>query len=1192
MEDMGAFNVAGLIVSGDASITNSKFTSCEVGIEINSVTPTINNVSIQDSNDFGIRVTDGSPTIANSCLTNNPTGIENTGAGTVNAVDNWWGDVSGPFHPTTNPTGLGNQVSDGVLFNPWLLTDPCTQAVAALNIVSLSPQANTNNVALNSSIAITFDQDIDGATANSTNIVIRGEQTGILNGVFSGGGTPTISFNPDNDFKAGEVIRITLTTGILSTSGGALSASQSFQFNAAAAPAPEMPPFFEERIVNTSTEAGKPVYVFSADIDGDGDMDLLVADDIDDEVSWYENDGNQNFTEYIILSPADFVTSVFATDVDDDGDMDVLASYNNNIVWFENDGSENFTEKSISAGAFGSSEVFAVDMDGDGDMDVISVAFLFSQIAWYENDGSENFTAHIITHTITFALSIYAADIDLDGYMDLLSASQGTQIAWLENDGAQNFTERIVSTGLQSFHVYATDLDSDGDMDILSGGSITLTWHENDGAQSFTEHSIIGTINIARDIYATDIDGDADMDVIAVGSDMGGGEAGLYVLENDGSENFTQRETLIGVGVSNPQNLYVADIDGDNDLDVLACNQFGDKVTWFENTISGAAAITITTQPQDQTICEGENASFSVAATGDTGLTYQWQVDDGSGFVDVVNGSVYSNATTTTLDITGASSAMDGYQFHCVVSGDNAPDATSSEAVLTVNTGISITTQPASQTACEGADVNFIISATGSGPIAYQWQKDGADLPGETSTTLTLNAIIVDDGGDYACVISNSCGSTTSLSAALTIENTPLISVQPSSSDAQEGEDISFEVTATGTAPLTYQWKKDDIDITGATESNYTIDPVDVTDEGNYSCVVSNGCDAVISDVAALTVSVEETNGQQSTGLMVFEGEDNQGAMITNNQSQAIDLGTTSYAQNRQKTFAIENTGNTALEITSISIDNQAFVLISAPSSIAVGATETFVIELIADVVGALNATVEVNSSAGVFTFPITGEITAAPVIILYDGADNIAPQIINNQSNSVDFGTTDVSQGIARTFTLENIGTAVLGLNSISSDEPAFIISDEPSTIEAGEVETFTITLQSDLAGVFSGIVTINSNAEDFTFPVRGEIIQEIMILSQKPPLIIYNAVSPNGDGKHDFFKIENIEEYPGNRLQIYNRWGDKVFDLENYDNVNNNFRGQANVGGGGNLSDGTYFYVLDSNDGGKLDGFLILRR
>jgi hypothetical protein len=127
--------------------------------------------------------------------------------------------------------------------------------------------------------------------------------------------------------------------------------------------------------------------VYAADVDGDGDTDVLSASAVDDKIAWYQNDGSENFTAHTVATAANGARNVFAADVDGDGDTDVLsASYlDDKIAWYENDGSENFTAYTISIVANGATSVYAADVDGDGDLDVLSASAVDDKIAWYEN---------------------------------------------------------------------------------------------------------------------------------------------------------------------------------------------------------------------------------------------------------------------------------------------------------------------------------------------------------------------------------------------------------------------------------------------------------------------------------------------------------------------------------------------------------------------------------------------------------------------------------------------------------------------------------------------------------------------------------------------------------------------------------------------------------------------------------------
>jgi len=143
-------------------------------------------------------------------------------------------------------------------------------------------------------------------------------------------------------------------------------------------------------VVTTSADGAASVY--AADLDGDGDLDVLSASVIDGKIAWYKNDGNGDFgPQRVITTSADGAWSVYAADLDGDGDQDVLSASRNDdiIAWYENDGNGGFgPQRVITTSARGTESVYAADLDGDGDQDVLSASFSVDKIAWYENEGS------------------------------------------------------------------------------------------------------------------------------------------------------------------------------------------------------------------------------------------------------------------------------------------------------------------------------------------------------------------------------------------------------------------------------------------------------------------------------------------------------------------------------------------------------------------------------------------------------------------------------------------------------------------------------------------------------------------------------------------------------------------------------------------------------------------------------------
>src|SRR5205807_2315144 len=159
-------------------------------------------------------------------------------------------------------------------------------------------------------------------------------------------------------------------------------------------------------------------------------------------------------------------------------------------------------------------------------------------------------------------------------------------------------------------------------------------------------------------------------------------------------------------------------------------------------------------------------------------------------------------------------------------------------------------TQPASQMVTAGQTATFTVTATGTAPVSYQWQMNGTAIGGATAASYTTPATTAADNGDqFTVVVSNAAGSMTSNAAVLTVTSVldalP-ITTQPASQMVTAGQTATFTVTATGTAPLSYQWQKNGTAIGAATAASYTTPATTAADNGDqFTVVVSNAASSV-----------------------------------------------------------------------------------------------------------------------------------------------------------------------------------------------------------------------------------------------------------------------------------------------------------------------------------------------------------
>jgi hypothetical protein len=261
---------------------------------------------------------------------------------------------------------------------------------------------------------------------------------------------------------------------------------------------------------------------------------------------------------------------------------------------------------------------------------------------------------------------------------------------------------------------------------------------------------------------------------------------------------------------------------------------------------------TITDQPASLTVTAGQTATFSVTAAGTAPFSYQW----------LKNSANISGATAASYTTPATMVGDGGAKFDVVVS-NSAGSVISAMATLTVDAGAvapTITAQPASQSVTLGQTATFSVTATGTAPLTYQWQKNGGNISSATTASYTTPTTVAgDSGAKFDVVVSNAVASQTSAMATLTVNAAsvgPTITTQPANQTVTVGQTATFSVTATGTAPLTYQWRKNGGNISGATTASYTTPTTVAGDSGaKFDVVVSNAVASQTSATATLTVN-------------------------------------------------------------------------------------------------------------------------------------------------------------------------------------------------------------------------------------------------------------------------------------------------------------------------------------------------
>ena len=319
----------------------------------------------------------------------------------------------------------------------------------------------------------------------------------------------------------------------------------------------------------------------------------------------------------------------------------------------------------------------------------------------------------------------------------------------------------------------------------------------------------------------------------------------------------------------------------------------GGTVTSAAATLTvNAVAPRITTSPTNHTVTAGQTATFTVVATGTAPLSYQWQK----------NGVNISGATAASYTTPATTTSESGSRFAVVVKNTGGT-VTSAAATLTVNAvAPRITTSPTNHTVTAGQTATFTVVAAGTAPLSYQWQKNGVNISGATAASYTTPATTTSESGSrFAVVVKNTVGTVTSAAATLTVNAVaPRITTSPANRTVTAGQTATFTVVAAGTAPLSYQWQKNGVNISGATAASYTTPATTTSESGSrFAVVVKNTGGTVTSAAATLTV-----NAAQVAGIQV--------------SSSSINFGNEAVGNNLSQALIITNTGTATLTITQV----------------------------------------------------------------------------------------------------------------------------------------------------------------------------------------------------------------------------------------------------------------------------------
>jgi len=285
-------------------------------------------------------------------------------------------------------------------------------------------------------------------------------------------------------------------------------------------------------------------WIYATDIDGDNNNDVVGSAWTGDEIAWWKNEGGNpvQWSKQTVGANFDGPDGVYASDIDNDGDVDVLgaAMMGNQIALWYNDGQHPVTwTKRVIDGSFGwARSVYAEDVNGDSLIDILGAAYTANTIAVWYNNGDSTWTKQIVDNSFGGAHRVYACDVDKDNDIDVLGAAYlGDEIAWWRNDGGNpiQWTKQTIGENFDgAICVYTCDIDNDNDIDVLGvaefSGKVALWLNKGGNPINWVKQTISDNFAGAWSVYAEDINKDGKSDILSGAS----GADDLVWWENEG----------------------------------------------------------------------------------------------------------------------------------------------------------------------------------------------------------------------------------------------------------------------------------------------------------------------------------------------------------------------------------------------------------------------------------------------------------------------------------------------------------------------------------------------------------------------------------------------------------------------------------------------------------------------------------
>ncbi len=480
-----------------------------------------------------------------------------------------------PYYAGKDPICLASADYDNDGDKDLAVLDPANDKIYVLynllqppQIITTSPSQNELNVPTNADISVTFNNDMDETTINSSSFVVYGNQTGFHPGIIIYDNiSKTATLNPNADFINGEFISVVLSEAIESIGGKPLTESFNWSFTAITS---------EAELIFYYSDYYKvpwiPYEFCAADFNNDGNIDIACTGQNILTIALGHGDGTfDNSNEYLISGIEN--NQIIAADFDNDGFID-LASYSaDGALVLLNAGDGSFLSKTTIPVHSNVSMICASDLNGDGYIDLAAVTSVNPNLSILINNGGGTFQPYVAYASGANRCGSLA-DLDNDGDVDFIGGMLRGPISTVLNDGNGVFSlyESYNVGSAQNYGIASGDLNVDGYVDLVLGRnhthSVTVLLGTGDG-------SFGSAINYEADanpwgVIIGDIDGDADLDIVTANTSWPIKEYSLILNNGNGTFMPPINKDAINSGTN-----YVisADFDNDSDLDLAFSGQ-------------------------------------------------------------------------------------------------------------------------------------------------------------------------------------------------------------------------------------------------------------------------------------------------------------------------------------------------------------------------------------------------------------------------------------------------------------------------------------------------------------------------------------------------------------------------------------------------------------------------------------------